>query len=148
MNTETSSNSRAGLVAFVVVLAETPQFHRVAPPSNWMGTWLLRRLLHNALREQLPEPPQLALCFDLNRCFGLAEVSDRAAALRVIIAELEIVGLLPFTQLLWLDEREDLWRTHPRGCAGPDWLPSEFNFGNAVELSAELQKDVLATLNQ
>jgi len=94
-----------------------------APPGNWVGQTILRRLLEKALAELLI-PPGVVMSFDLNRAVCVVSVSNRPAALEAIIAELEAVALLGVAHLVWFDEREAIWRTHPDGRAGSD-LPKE-----------------------
>lgn len=157
MNSATlNSIPKPGMVAFRLKLDLAPQVAGIAPPGNWIGRAILGRLLGKALAGLLTEPHQMGtegsqpvvpVGFELNRAVMMASVSDRAAALNIIIAELKALGLLAAAHLVWFDEQEGIWRTHRAGWQAAD-LPQEAylskEFIAEVEAASEQTQAALA----
>ena len=99
-----------------------PLLARVSPPSNWIGALLAGKLLNSALQRAGVLVSLDAGCFgELTDCSLVAEVTDVAAAVAAIRAELDDTPLESFYHI---GVREDgHWQSvHPTPGKRLDWL--------------------------
>lgn len=92
------------------------------PPGNWIGSFLLIRLLQLAiLRDQVELLWPIGLRGPLNDCVVTVVARDREAAIKTIKAELDSAGLLAFCQV-GISDGAGCRCIHPSADVKMEWL--------------------------
>jgi hypothetical protein len=95
------------LIAFKIV---TPLMPFEGAVANLIAGALLARLIEHKLRSRNIVSGVCSIGGELGLFVGVVEVSDVAAAIGIIEAEVSITGLLDQYQLAWFCESELVWR--------------------------------------
>jgi hypothetical protein len=110
-------NTPIWFIGFSISIPNIPSTRAWYPPNNRVGTALLTLLIDSEMERAGILAHLATIGFDLSEAVGFVGVSNLPAGLK-LIEELFAKATMPFAQIVYRDNREEIWRDHKQIGAG------------------------------